>query len=120
MIALMQAEKHRFENHLMMTVGPKFLWAINSTRDDAYVRNELSKRVGAEAARQLLVEKYPAGNLDGPIKEKMEQERLAALAANNGEFIEADSKVSEGMLDGFVVQLERIYRERQSREEVAA
>ena len=70
LLSILETEKGSFEQLLMSTQGPTFLWACNSSSDDAFVRDTLSAEIGDIEARSLLVEKYPAGNLDEEIEKR--------------------------------------------------
>jgi len=76
LLALLETGDETFEQLLMSTQGPTFLWACNSSSDDAYVRDTLAAQIGDIEARKLLVELYPAGNLDDEIEKR---KQLAGL-----------------------------------------
>lgn len=107
-----------YEQNLMSTQGPSFIWACNSTRDDAYVRDTLSVEIGSKKARKLLVEFYPSGNLDDEIekrkhmlelqqkKQKYQGEDLSSRDAEKGE------EIPLGILDEIVQEILAVHKSR--------
>lgn len=71
-IALSSTDKGEYAHPQVCTLGPTFLWACTSNRDDAYVRDRLYAEIGATAARSLLVELYPGGNIDDEVQRRRE------------------------------------------------
>ncbi len=69
-LAIMDTEKGSFQQHLMATKGPTFLWATNSHRDDSYVRDVLATEIGTPEARRLLTKMFPSGGLRDEIKRR--------------------------------------------------
>lgn len=47
---------------LTATLGPIELWALNTTPDDVFVRNQLYQRIGPKNARALLASVFPGGS----------------------------------------------------------
>ena len=117
LLSILETEKGDFEQLLMSTQGPTFLWACNSSSDDAYVRDTLSGEIGDIEARKLLVELYPAGNLDEEIEKR---KRLAGITqrkkAYQGEDLSNRDLESEdtpkGILTDIVQDLMAVYRAR--------
>lgn len=117
LLSILETEKGDFEQLLMSTQGPTFLWACNSSSDDAYVRDTLAGEVGDIDARALLVEVHPAGNLDDEIEKR---KRLAGITqrkqAYQGEDLsnrdlESD-ETPKGILNDIVQDLLAIYKAR--------
>lgn len=117
LLSILETEKGDFEQLLMSTQGPTFLWACNSSSDDAYVRDTLSGEIGDIEARKLLVELYPAGNLDEEIEKR---KRLAGITqrkkAYQGEDLSNRDLESEdtpkGILTDIVQDLMAVYKAR--------
>lgn len=70
LLALIETDRGNYEQFLMSSQGPTFLWACNSSRDDAYVRDKIATEIGDVQARKMLVEFYPQGNLDDEIDKR--------------------------------------------------
>jgi intracellular multiplication protein IcmB len=47
---------------LTATLGPVELWALNTTAEDVYIRNQLYKRIGPRETRKILSLLYPSGS----------------------------------------------------------
>lgn len=117
LLSILETEKGSFEQLLMSTQGPTFLWACNSSSDDAYVRDTLSGEIGDIEARKLLVELHPAGNLDEEIEKR---KRLAGITqrkkAYQGEDLSNRDLESEdtpkGILTDIVQDLMAVYKAR--------
>jgi len=109
LLALIDTDKGKFEHFLMSTQGPTFLWATNSTRDDAYVRDTLAMEIGEVEARSLLVSEYPAGNLDEEIEKR---KRMKGLERRKEQYMMEDlsnrdelDEETEGVLNEIVQDL---------------
>ncbi|HKY69359.1 MAG TPA: type IV secretion protein IcmB, partial [Gammaproteobacteria bacterium] len=59
------------------TLGPIELWAFNTTAEDARIRNELYKRIGAKEARSLLAMLYPSGSAAKVIEQRLSQIKIS-------------------------------------------
>ncbi|OGT26520.1 MAG: type IV secretion protein IcmB [Gammaproteobacteria bacterium RIFCSPLOWO2_02_FULL_42_14] len=46
---------------LTSTLGPIELWALNTSAEDVYIRNNLYQKIGARVARKLLARRFPNG-----------------------------------------------------------
>lgn len=46
---------------LTSTLGPIELWALNTSAEDVYIRNQLYQKIGPRAARKLLAKTFPSG-----------------------------------------------------------
>lgn len=68
------------------TLGPIELWAFNTTAEDARIRNELYKRLGAAETRKVLSVLYPNGSAA-----KVVEERLARMRAQKDTTSEDDA-----------------------------
>jgi intracellular multiplication protein IcmB len=73
---------------LTLTLGPIELWAFSTTAEDAFVRNELYRRLGPAEARRFLASLFPSGSVA-----KLIAERLNAMK-NKGITNEGDVKAS--------------------------
>lgn len=89
LITLIETDKARWEQFLYSMYGPSFLWATTSTRDDTIVKDALIEKLGNQKARKLLVELYPAGNLDDEIDDRRRRSQVLSTK-NNGNADEAE------------------------------
>lgn len=87
LLSLVTTEEGTFEQFQVSSQGPTFLWACNSSSDDAYVRDALYREIGEVEARRLLVKLYPAGNLDDEIERR---KRSSALSDRKDSFLGED------------------------------
>ncbi|HYF97499.1 MAG TPA: type IV secretion protein IcmB [Coxiellaceae bacterium] len=55
---------------LTSTLGPVELWALNTNAEDANLRNQLYKKIGPKAARQILSTKFPSGSAMKVLEER--------------------------------------------------
>jgi hypothetical protein len=46
-----------------MTLGPRWLWAFSSSKEDVGLRDRLYSRLGDSMARQVLALSYPSGSV---------------------------------------------------------
>jgi len=58
-----------------LTLGPIELWAFNTTAEDAYIRNELYKKIGPKKTRQLLAKLYPSGSAASAVFKRLESRK---------------------------------------------
>ena len=73
---------------LTSTLGPIELWALNTTAEDANIRNQLYKKIGPRKARQVLAKVFPSGTAT-----KTLEERFADYKEHGG-IIDDDAKGS--------------------------
>ena len=88
----------------MSTSYPEFIWAINSTRSDSYIRNQLSLEIGATEARKLLVKRYPSGTTAEEIELRRKAQGLAhsnSMSVRGDEGFEEED-IPESLLDQIV------------------
>jgi intracellular multiplication protein IcmB len=52
-----------FTQLLTMTLGPRWLWAFSSSKEDVGLRDRLYSRLGDSMARQVLALSYPSGSV---------------------------------------------------------
>jgi len=87
----------RYEQHLINTLGPVELWALNTSAEDVVIRNRLYARLGASRARIVLATNYPGGSARSEIN------RRVALANEKGDTQNAaKSKVIEDIVGELV------------------
>ncbi|MFO1258824.1 MAG: type IV secretion protein IcmB [Gammaproteobacteria bacterium] len=84
------------------TLGPIELWAFNTTAEDARIRNELYKRIGAKEARTLLSMLYPSGSAA-----KVIEQRLATLKEHGA--VKDEKEESEGIIQQLVREIMEVY-----------
>ncbi len=86
----------RYEQHLINTLGPIELWALNTSAEDVIVRNRLYARLGASRARQILALNYPSGSA------RLEINRRVAMANEKGD---TDAAAKSKVIDEIVTEL---------------
>lgn len=82
------------------TLGPIELWAFNTTAEDARIRNELYRRIGASETRKLLAMLYPAGSAA-----KIIEQRLAGVK-EAGEISEEEK---QGVINQLIKEILQVY-----------
>lgn len=73
---------------LTATLGPVELWALNTSADDAFLRNQLYQKIGPRAARSILAKMHPSGSIA-----KVLEDRFAELK-HQGQLIDDGVKAS--------------------------
>lgn len=58
---------------LTLTLGARALWAFTSSREDVTLRNNLYKRIGPVAAREVLSMRYPGGSVAKDVERRSEE-----------------------------------------------
>lgn len=81
-VSLVETDKARYQQFLYSMYGPSFLWATTSTRDDTIVKDALIEILGTQRSRKLLVELYPAGNLDDEIDDRRRRAQILKQPSN--------------------------------------
>jgi len=117
LLSILETEKGVFEQLLMSTQGPTFLWACNSSSDDSYVRDTLAREIGDINARALLVEVHPDGNLDDEIDRR---KRLLGITQRKKAYLGEDlsnrdmesDETPKGLLSDIVQELLAIHEAR--------
>lgn len=61
---------------LSSPLGPIELWAFSTHADDAYIRNNLYKRMSPKNARKVLAAVFPSGSAKSAVKAKMSEEAI--------------------------------------------
>jgi intracellular multiplication protein IcmB len=91
LISLIDTDEGRLSLFLFSSLGPRFLWAVNSVRSDSYVRNELERGIGIVEARELLVHRYPSGSVNEEIEIRRRRKgELSKRFENTSLITEAD------------------------------
>ena len=88
---IFRTKRGTVQHKLISTVGPGFLWRINSIQEDDYVRRQLGKVLGEDIANEILVKRYPSGTIEA------EMERLRK---NRG--LEKDGDFESSIVDEIV------------------
>ncbi len=83
------------------TLGPIELWAFNTTAEDARIRNELYKRIGAKETRKILAMLYPSGSAA-----KVVEQRLGAIKESGDKITD---EVSDSVIDEIVNEIMDVY-----------
>ena len=102
-LCLTQTDAGALEHILVSSQGPTFLWATNTNRDDAYVRDRLARSIGDQAARHFLVKRFPSATLEEEIAR-----RKRALGESGIDSDELDTPTS--LLDGLADELLADYK----------
>ena len=79
---IFRTKRGTVQHKLISTVGPGFLWRINSIQEDDYVRRQLGKVLGEDIANEILVKRYPSGTIEA----EMERLRKNRGLEKNGDF----------------------------------
>ncbi len=82
---------------LTATLGPVELWALNTSAEDVFIRNELYKKLGSRRARVLLARTYSSGSAI-----KALEERYASFR-DEGRMLDDDARQS--VLHGLIEDL---------------
>lgn len=90
LISLVETDKARWQQFLYSMYGPSFLWATTSTRDDTIVKDALITKLGTQGARKILVELYPAGNLDDEIDDRRRRAQVLSESVQTKSADESD------------------------------
>lgn len=61
----------RYEQHLINTLGPIELWALNTSAEDVALRNKLYNKLGAARARRLLAMFFQGGSARQEIRRRV-------------------------------------------------
>src|SRR3989338_1216643 len=85
---------------LTSTLGPIELWALNTSAEDVFIRNNLYQKIGPRPARQLLAQQFPGGTAT-----KMLEEMFANFKEEAG-FLDDNGKdsVVKQMIDNLLKQ----------------
>lgn len=62
LLACFRLKTGRMVQILRLTLGPKELWALNSTPEDTALRDQLYEMLDGRTARAILAEKFPSGS----------------------------------------------------------
>ena len=81
-------------------MGPIELWALNTTAEDAYIRNALYKRIGPRQTRRILAKCYPSGSAMKDIEEALSRQK------EDGGFV--DEEAQQGVLEIIIDRLEKL------------
>lgn len=73
---------------LMATLGPVELWALNTTAEDVFLRNQLYKKIGPRDARRILASMFPTGTAT-----KVLEDRYASYK-EDGQIMDDEAKQS--------------------------
>jgi intracellular multiplication protein IcmB len=70
-LLILGTNEGRYEQHLINTLGPIELWALNTSSEDVALRNKLYARLGAARARRLLAMFFQAGSARQEIRRRI-------------------------------------------------
>lgn len=119
-ISLCETDKGSYAHAQVCTLGPTFLWACASNRDDAYVRDKLYGELGATTTRELLAELYPSGNIDSEVQRRREiyESNLNSSAYSNAEDLSGREEdlgdTPESILDEIKESILEVYNARKA------
>lgn len=86
-VVISETDKGTYAQKQVCTLGPTFLWACASNRDDAYVRDELYAKLSPPTARKFLAELYPSGNVEDEVQRRRE---INETNENSSEYMESE------------------------------
>lgn len=72
-LAVFKTKVGRIAQILKNTVGPRELWALNSTPKDSALRNRLYEQLDGRTAREILAENFPLGSAEKLIELRQNQ-----------------------------------------------
>lgn len=84
---------------LTSTLGPVELWALNTNAEDANLRNQLYKKIGPKAARQILSTKFPSGSALKVLEERYNSFR------EEGDLKALDDQAKQSVMDRLVEEI---------------
>lgn len=82
----------KYTQLLSANIGSSEMWALNTTAEDAAIRNKLYERIGPANARRLLSQIHPYG-----IKKVVEQRKEGMK--NSGVYTDDDSNIYDQLID---------------------
>jgi intracellular multiplication protein IcmB len=82
----------KYTQLLSANIGSSEMWALNTTAEDAAIRNKLYEKIGPANARKLLAQHHPYG-----IKKTVEQRKEGMK--NSGVYTDDDSNIYEQLID---------------------
>ncbi len=119
-ISVSSTDKGEYVHAQVCTLGPTFLWACASNRDDAYVRDRIYGEIGAVAGRALLAELFPGGSVDdevqrlrGIVESKSNSAAYASVENLSGRGDEL-SETPSSVLDQIVQAIIQVYNARRA------
>lgn len=114
LISLIDTNEGRLALFLYSSLGPRFLWAVNSVRSDSYVRNQLERKIGVLETRELLVQRYPNGTVNEEIEIRRRRRGETNRRFQNGSLInqvEQDDQTDNAILDEIIEDNLRYYEQ---------
>ena len=85
---------------LTSTLGPIELWALNTNAEDANLRNQLYKKIGPKASRQILSTKFPSGSAM-----RVLEERYSGFRENDTGARALDDEAKQSIMDKLVEEI---------------
>lgn len=82
------------------TIGGINLWAFSTTNEDAFVRDELYRRIGPVEARRMLARLYPGGSVVDEIERRKQRKEDGGVM---------DSGVAEGVISELIDEIQAKY-----------
>jgi intracellular multiplication protein IcmB len=70
-LLILGTNEGRYEQHLINTLGPIELWALNTSAEDVALRNKLYIKLGAARARRLLAMFFQGGSARSEIRRRI-------------------------------------------------
>jgi len=107
-VGVINTEEGSFEQSLVNTRGPKFLWPINSKSSDRYIYRKIVDKLGSDNARALLAEVYPSATARSDIERRMELKGIASKEAL--EKLEETGEADQSIVDEISEDLHLLYQ----------
>lgn len=70
-LLILGTNEGRYEQHLINTLGPIELWALNTSSEDVALRNKLYNKLGAARARRMLAMFFQGGSARSEIRRRI-------------------------------------------------
>jgi intracellular multiplication protein IcmB len=86
---------------LTATLGPVELWALNTTAEDVFLRNQLYKKIGPKDARRMLASMFPTGTAAKAIEDRY------ASYKEDGRIVDEEAK--QGVMQSLLQEILETY-----------
>jgi intracellular multiplication protein IcmB len=99
-LGIFSTKEGRYTQLLTNTLGPIELWALNTTAEDAFIRNALYKRIGPRETRRILAQCYPSGSAMKDVEEALSRQKEQGGLVDEG--------AQQGVLDIIIDRMEKL------------
>jgi intracellular multiplication protein IcmB len=90
-----------YVHHLMVTAGPRLLWALSTTPADVGLRSRVYDALGGENARTALARRFPGGTAEPEIERRIERRRATGGAFAEEEGQEVIDSLAREIIEAF-------------------